>query len=72
MEFLREAANLMLNELFPRLKKAGIPIAQSPVLPLDIRALAILKSAGVFSTHEIRQLIRKRIEEGERLANPAE
>lgn len=55
------AANLILNELSPRLKKAGIEIKDSPVKPFEIHILAAAKLEGVVSTHEIRQILDKRI-----------
>ena len=51
------AANLIIHELLPRLKKAGISVEDSPVTPHDMAVLAMVKDAGIFSHHEIRKLL---------------
>lgn len=51
------AANLIINELLPRLKKRNIEIEDSPVNPREIAALALAKDAGIISHHEIRKLL---------------
>ena len=56
-EFCRLAANLIINELLPRLEKAGIEINSSPVSPGDLSFLTDLKLKGVISTREIRQVL---------------
>lgn len=50
------AANLMVNELLPRLKKNKIGIESSPISAEKMAEFAILKYAG-FSTREIRKLM---------------
>ena len=50
-------AVLILEELLPRLKRSGIAIENSPITPWDIRCLGILKAKGIFTTHEIRQMM---------------
>ena len=47
-------ANLIVNELVPRLKKAGVGIEKSPVPPELITLFAALKIMGRVTTHEIR------------------
>jgi Asp-tRNA(Asn)/Glu-tRNA(Gln) amidotransferase B subunit len=49
------AANLILNELMPRLKKAGIEIQDCPIPPEILGIAAKLKHEGKLTTHEIRQ-----------------
>lgn len=44
---VRIAASLMLNELLPRLRKAGKKITESPVSPQVMAELSILKAAGM-------------------------
>lgn len=54
MSIPQSTANLMVNELLPRLKRSGMPIEKSPVTPEDMAILAAAKCLGVWSTHEIR------------------
>lgn len=49
------AANLVLHELLPRLKKRDIEIANSPIPPEQIGEWTIAKHRGEVSTHEIRK-----------------
>ena len=51
------SANLILNELCPRLKKHGIEFKDSPIKPEELRVVALMKLAGVLSTHQIRQMM---------------
>lgn len=51
----RIAANLILNELLPRLKKSGLDIDTSPVKPWQIAMASVLKHKGLVTTHEIRK-----------------
>ena len=51
------AANLIINELTPRLKRSGIRIENSPVTPVDMRLLACLKYCDVLSTRDIRETL---------------
>ena len=53
------AANLIIHELLPRLKKSGLGVENSPVTPSEIAVLAMVKDAAIFSHHEIRQLLDK-------------
>lgn len=48
-------ANLIINELLPRLTRAGLGPQESPVKPVEISALALLKVHGVATTHQIRK-----------------
>lgn len=47
-------AHLMLHELEPRLKRAGLPWEQSPVEPWLLAEFAQFKAMGVLSTRDIR------------------
>ncbi len=54
-EVARIAATLLINELFPRLKRRGIAIKDSPIPPIEIALAAYLKHAGVIDTAYIRR-----------------
>jgi Asp-tRNA(Asn)/Glu-tRNA(Gln) amidotransferase B subunit len=54
-------ANLIINELLPRLKRKGIKIQDSPITPKDLSALAKIKSLGIFTTHDIRLMLDERL-----------
>ena len=56
-EFVRAAANLILNELGPRLKRRKIGIDASPLSPSQIAVLAACKACGVLDTHAIRKVM---------------
>lgn len=49
------AANLCINELFPRMERLGIEVEDSPTEL--IAYLAHLKSRGEIDTHSIRQIL---------------
>ena len=57
MTWQATAANLIINELMPRCKKAGISIVDSPVSPEQITRAAKQKEAGVVTTNDIRQMM---------------
>lgn len=50
----RIASVLIINELLPRLKRAGLDIKDCPISPQELKAAAILKAAGLVSTMDIR------------------
>jgi len=59
------AADLIINELAPRLKKRGIDVAaDSPVSPEDIAELAYLKFQGHITTHDIRKWLDSQFNDG--------
>ena len=49
-------ADLICNEVSPRLKKKGIGFADSPITPQMVREAAIAKHLKIISTSEIRQI----------------
>lgn len=51
------SANIILNDLMPRLNRAGIHISKSPITPQDVAGMAQLKLDGILSTHQIRNII---------------
>ncbi len=53
-------ANIIINDLAPRLKRMGIPFDQSPVLPEQIADMSFLQFNGVMSNRDIRELLDKR------------
>jgi Asp-tRNA(Asn)/Glu-tRNA(Gln) amidotransferase B subunit len=53
----RIAANLIINELIPRLNAAGIEIDNSPVPTFIIAGLAKMKHEGKVDTHSIRKIL---------------
>lgn len=59
------AANLIINELLPRLKRKGLKIESSPVTPAHINLMARFKHAGFLSTHSIRILMDDLISEAQ-------
>jgi Asp-tRNA(Asn)/Glu-tRNA(Gln) amidotransferase B subunit len=51
------AANLIINELLPRLSRHKIRIEDSPVPGTVIAALSIYKHEGKIDTHTIRRIL---------------
>ena len=62
-EVARICANLIINELNPRLNKHNIKIENSPVEPAEIRLLGCLKYCEVLTTQEIRQMLDEKFNE---------
>ncbi len=56
-EVYQNVANLIINELMPRLARAGIEADASPVTPEQISIAALAKAYGVMDTHTIRRLM---------------
>ena len=56
-EVVQIAANLIINELAPRLKRKGIKIEESPVSPLHIQAYACMKYCEIITTRDIREML---------------
>ena len=50
-------AKLLLNELAPRLKRAGLTPASSPVKPAALAFGVSCIDQGILSTHELRALL---------------
>jgi hypothetical protein len=48
-------AILLLEELFPRLKKRGIPVKDSPITPEHMAQAGLLKYYGLVTTRDIRK-----------------
>ena len=57
MTWQSTAANLIINELLPRCKKAKISIVDSPVSPEQIKRAAQQKEAGLATTNDIRLMM---------------
>jgi Asp-tRNA(Asn)/Glu-tRNA(Gln) amidotransferase B subunit len=54
---IQTAATLLVNELLPRLNRAGLDITKSPVLPGDLALLAMCKGDGLITTQQIRGIL---------------
>ena len=52
---IKIASTLLVHELYPRLKRLGIPIENSPISPFQVRVAAYCKHLKVWDTREIRR-----------------